>query len=69
LVLNDIRIHAKLANAERKRIADQLVATLNHSHEKETRGLELQKREADNRLAVISSMGESVIFFDAHHQS
>jgi len=54
-VLNDIRIHAKLANAERKRIADQLVATLNHSHEKETRGLELQKREADNRLAVISS--------------
>ena len=54
-VLNDVRIHAKLANAERKRIADQLVATLNHSQEQETRGLELQKREAENRLKTIST--------------
>jgi len=54
-VLNDIRLHAKLANAERERITRQLVSNLNQSQGQETRMLEKQKREADNRLTAIAA--------------
>jgi Recombinase. len=54
-VLNDIRLHARLANAERERITRQLVSNLNQSQGQETRMLEKQKREADNRLTAIAA--------------
>ncbi len=54
-VLNDIRLHARLANAERERITRQLVSNLNQSQGQETRMLEKQKQEADNRLTAIAA--------------
>lgn len=54
-VLNDIRLHAKLANAERERITRQLMYNLNQSQGQETRTLEKQKREDENRLTAIAA--------------
>lgn len=53
-VMNDIRLHAKLATAEKERITQQLVASMNQSQGLERRALEKQLREAQTRLIAIS---------------
>jgi DNA invertase Pin-like site-specific DNA recombinase len=54
-VLNDIRLHARLANAERERITGQLVASMNHTLGQETSAMEKEKCEAQHRLLAIAS--------------
>ncbi len=54
-VLNDIRLHAQLANAERERITAQLVNCMNQSQGREVHALEREMREAQNRLLTIAS--------------
>ena len=59
-ILNDIRIHAKLAVAERERITGQLVNTLNQSQNKASAHLETQLREATNRLTAVEATIKSL---------
>ncbi len=54
-ILNDIRLHARLATAERERISRQLIAGMNQSQGHETRALEKQVREMQHRLETIST--------------
>ncbi len=59
-ILNDIRIHARLAVAERERITGQLVNTLNQSQNKASAHLETQLREATNRLTAVETTIKSL---------
>lgn len=59
-ILNDIRIHARLAVAERERITGQLVNTLNQSQNKASAHLETQLREATNRLTSVETTIKSL---------
>jgi site-specific DNA recombinase len=59
-VLNDIRLYARFAAADRERITRQLVATMNQSQGQETRILEKQMHEAQNRLATIEANVKSL---------
>ncbi|MDD2459387.1 MAG: recombinase family protein [Eubacteriales bacterium] len=59
-ILNDIRLHAKLAVAERERITGQLVNTLNQSQNKATSSLETQMRESENRLKSVETTIKSL---------
>lgn len=53
--MNDIRFHARLAAADRERITKQLISTMNQSQGQETRILEKQMREMQNRLTTIEA--------------
>ena len=54
-VLNDIRLHAKLATAEKDRITHRLIASMKQSQGMETLALDKQMSEAQNRLAAIAA--------------
>lgn len=59
-VLNDIKFHARLAAADRERITKQLVTSMDQSQGQETRVLEKQVRETQNRLDTISANVKSL---------
>lgn len=54
-VLNDIRMHARLANTERARISRQLASAVCRDQDGGIKQLEARQKEIDNRLAVIAS--------------
>ncbi len=59
-VLNDIKLHARLAASDRERIIRQLVASLSQSQGQEGHALEKQLSEAQNRLIAITGNMKSL---------
>lgn len=55
IVLNDIRLYAKLAVAERERLSKELLREMNSQHDAESKTLLAEKAKIENRLSVISS--------------
>ena len=54
-VLNDIRLYAKLAKADKEKIANRLFASKRKTHMSKTKVLKSQIGEIENRLAVIAT--------------
>lgn len=54
-VINDIRLHARLATAERERIARDLSKAISQNENATARQMTIQQREIETRLAVIAS--------------
>jgi len=54
-VINDIRLHARLATAERERIARELSKTMSQNEDATARQMAIRQREMETRLAVIAS--------------
>jgi DNA invertase Pin-like site-specific DNA recombinase len=54
-VLNDIRLHAQLANADREQITQRLITAIHHTQAGESRLLSNKLREMQNRVEVINS--------------
>lgn len=54
-VINDIRLHARLATAERERIARDLSKAMSQNEDATARQMTIRQREIETRLAVIAS--------------
>lgn len=54
-VLNDIRLHAKLAAAEKEQLTQRLLKAMSASRDAESRTLLVKKKEMEHRLSVIAS--------------
>ena len=54
-VLNDIRLYANIATTEREQLAKRLLSSMKRVNISESSTLKTKIREAENRLAVISS--------------
>ncbi len=59
-VLNDIRMHARLANNDRERIARQLAAAMGKNQDGGIRQLEAQQKELDKRKLAIDATIKSL---------
>ena len=59
-MLNDIRLHAKLAVVERKELTQRLMQAMSASRDAESHALKGKMHEAEHRLSVIASSLKSL---------